>query len=213
MTSTEKLIASKREKLGTIASNKLRKEGLVPGTVYGLSKDPVAISTSLETITGHVFGGHKVLDCEIDGGTEVTIIKDIQWDTFGIRIEHFDLLRIDPDKKITVDVELLLRGNSEGVASGGNLIQNLRSVTLECLAVNVPDKIKVRINEVKIGDSILVSDLDVPEGVTFVTPESETVLHIVEPSEIEDEDLEAGDGGPAEPELIGRKEEDGDGEG
>jgi large subunit ribosomal protein L25 len=212
MTSTEKLIASKREKLGTIASNKLRKEGLVPGNVYGLSKDPVAISTSLDTITDHVFSGHKVLDCEIDGSTEITIIKDVQWDTFGIRIEHFDLLRIDPDKKITVEVEFLLRGNAAGVISGGNLIQNMRSVTVECLAVNVPDKIKVRINDVEIGGSILVSDLEAPEGVTFVTPESETVLHIVEPVEIEDEDLEA-EAGPAEPELIGRKEEDGDGEG
>jgi len=206
MSVESKIVASRRADLGSRACRRLRQEGSIPGNVYGHKQVPVAIVVSADLIDALVHGGHKVVDLEIEGAApETAMFREVQWDTFGTQIQHFDLVRVSQDERVVVEVQIEFRGNAPGVSAGGVLEQHLRSVTVECLAVQIPDVITVRLHSLEIGDSVHVSDLEVPDGVQIETAPEETVLHIVEPTEEEEPEGEEVIGA-AQPEVIGRKE-------
>jgi large subunit ribosomal protein L25 len=199
-----KIVARKRAEFGKGACRRLRRDRIVPGNVYGHQKDAIPISASEDNVEAMVRGGHKVVDLDIEGSVEKAMFREVQWDTFGRQIQHFDLIRIDADERVTVEVGIELRGNAPGVAAGGVIEQHLRELQVECLALEIPDHIVVRIHELEIGGVIHVRDLKVPEGVTVLTDPDEVVVALVQPVEIEEEPA-AAELGPAEPELIGRK--------
>ena len=212
MAISAKLVAQKREKTGKWEMRRLRKTGRTPGNVYGHHIDPVPISVTADSLDTLIHGGSKVVDVEIDGQTEKAIFRDIQWDTYGVIIQHFDLLRIDPDERVTVEVTVDLRGTAPGTASGGILDQHLRTISLECRAIEIPDSIIVRIGELQIGQAIHVSDLDVPAGMVVHNSPDTVVVQVVEPV-VEVEEPVAVEAGPAEPEVIGKKPEEPEEEG
>ena len=112
---------------------------------------------------------------------EKTLVKDVQWDTFSTHVLHIDFVRVDPDERVRVEVPVQLRGTAPGIVAGGALEQPNHSVEVECLVVEVPDAIQVRINTLQIGDYIHVSDLtELPEGVTITTSPETVLAHIVD---------------------------------
>ncbi len=181
MSSDPKLVAEPRTSTGTSSARKLRKAGRTPGNIYGHKQEPVSFSIENDVLIPILKTGHKVVDFELDGKQEKAIIQDVQWDTFSKYVQHFDLLRVDADERVHVEVALSLKGTSPGVLRGGILEQPRHSIPVDCPVIRLPDKIEVRIGKLDLGESIHVSDLELPPEVTTPLPPNEVLIHIVVP--------------------------------
>lgn len=201
--------AKTRERLGSRTCRKLRAEGRIPGNVYGHKEGSVAISVDGDTLTKAVFSGHRIVDVNLDGTVEKTMLREVQWNTFGTEILHFDLMRIDADQRVTVSVPVEVKGISPGVTSGGVLDLAFHAIEMEVLAVEIPDALVVRISDLQIGDAKVFSDLEIPPSAKVDIPDDTVIVQVNEPMEVPDEIEGEGEPGAAEPELIG-KSDDGD---
>jgi large subunit ribosomal protein L25 len=210
-----KLAAAKRTQRGSTACRRMRREGRIPGVVYGHQQEPISFEVTWESLAPVLKAGTRVVDLDVDGHVEKAMFRDIQWDTFGMAVRHIDLLRIDPNERVEVQVPIVLKGIAAGVLSGGILDHHLHNVTLECLAIQIPDGISVKIAELQIGQAIHVSELELPAN-TVVKNEPETVVvQVKQALETEEPSAEGAEAGPAQPEIVGRKvketdEEEGD---
>lgn len=183
-----KLTAQKRTGSGTANCRRLRNSGQVPGNVYGHTQDPVAVQTSHDEILGIVSKGHIAVDLEIEGQAEKAIFREVQWDTFGKQIIHFDLLRVDPEERVHIEVPIDVRGTAPGTLTGGILDVHLHSVHIDCLAYKIPSSITVRIGSLQVGDAIRVADLVLPEGLVVTNAADEIVVQVAAPRKGRDED-------------------------
>jgi large subunit ribosomal protein L25 len=203
MTTIIKVSGKPRMTLGTTACRRLRTQGRVPAVVYGHKQNPAQIVLEGEQIGSIVRSGARVVQLEVDGKTEQALIKDVQWDTFSSHLMHIDFLRVDKDERIKIEIPLQLRGTSPGVVSGGVLEMPHHTVMVECLAVDVPDFIIVRIGSLQIGGAVHVSELtDVPPGVTILTPPDTLLVHVVVPKVAPEPVAEAAAEAAAQPELV-----------
>jgi large subunit ribosomal protein L25 len=209
-----KLAVAKRSVKGSTACRRLRRAGRIPGVVYGHAIDPQDIEISWETLAPVLKAGTRVVDLDVEGHVEKAMFRDIQWDTFGVEVNHIDFLRIDPNDRVEVEVPIVLKGTAPGTLAGGILDFHLHTVTIECLAIQIPDNIPVKIGELQMEQAIHVRELELPAN-TVVKNDPETVVvqvkHIVE---VVEPTGEAGaEPGPTQPEIVGRKvKEDEEGE-
>jgi len=207
------------EESGTRACQRLRDAGQTPGVVYGNQDETVSVKADTGALRLLVDRGIRVLDIEIDGTTQKAMFRELQWDTFGIVLNHFDLLRIDAHQRIDIDVPIELRGTAPGTNSGGLLEQPLHAIRINCLAAEVPEKLTLRVHHLEIGDSITVAEIELEGDATMVLEPDTVVARVVEIREEEEEEILVDgelDAGPIEPEVIGRadddEEDDSDGE-
>lgn len=198
-----KLAAQPRTAFGKRACRHLRAEGLVPGNMYGHKEEPESVSASAKDVLTLAKAGVRVVDVSVGGKTTITVIKEVQWDQMGDRIEHFDLVRVDPEEQVTVDVHVELKGTSPGVMAGGVLEFLLRSLHCQCPVAAIPDAIIIKAADLEIGKAIHVRELDLPPNVTVINSPDLIVVQVVKPKEASAADL--GEGGPAQPEVIGKK--------
>ncbi|HET6425210.1 MAG TPA: 50S ribosomal protein L25 [Planctomycetaceae bacterium] len=205
MSKEVKLVAEPRSEQGSAACRRLRWEGLVPGNVYGHAAETTSVKVAREVITAIVKSGSKVVDLDISGKQDKALIREVQWDAFGEHITHFDLMRVDPNERVTLHVPIVLKGIAPGTMSGGVLEQPLHSITLDCLAYLIPDTITVRIGGLNVGQAIHVKDLELPESAHSQTPADAIVVHVVE---VKTKEALPGEPGAAEPEVIGKKPAD-----
>ena len=203
MAERSQLTVEKREKLGTAESRRLRSQGFVPANVYGMGKDSIAVSLKGDEIRSIVSAGEKIVEISVDGQPDTTLITEVQWDTFSLHIQHVDFQRVDPTKKVSVDVPIELRGIAPGVLAGGALEHQLHSASINCPVISLPSSLSVRINDLNIGDAITLESIELPDGAEFGLPADTVIVRVAEAVDVSDEDLEA-EVGPAEPELIGR---------
>ena len=201
-----KLAVAKRSVKGSTACRRLRRSGKIPGVVYGHQIDPLAIEVAWDSLAPVLKAGARVVDLDVEGDVEKAMFRDIQWDTFGSEVNHIDFLRIDPNDRVEVEVLIVLKGTAPGVLAGGVLDFHLHSVTIECLAIAIPDNIPVKVADLQIEQAIHVRELELPPN-TVVKNDPETVVvqvkHIVEVQEPIAEG--AAEPGPTEPEIVGRK--------
>jgi large subunit ribosomal protein L25 len=200
-----KLSVAKRTEHGSTACRRLRREGRIPGVVYGHQQDPISFVVEWETLAPVLKAGTRVVDLDVEGHIEKAMFRDIQWDTFGMAIKHIDLLRIDPNERVEVEVPVILKGIAAGALAGGILDHHLHSVTLECLAIQIPDGIPVKIAELQIGQAIHVSELELPPNTTVKNEPETVVVQVKQAIEAEEPSAEAAEAGPAQPEIVGRK--------
>jgi len=201
-----RIAARRRSELGKAAMRRLRREGLVPGNVYGHGQEAVAVALSADDIRPVVASGDHVVDLDVDGSVEKTLIRDVQWDTFSKYIQHLDFLRVDPNERVTLSVPVLIRGTAPGVISGGLLQQPLHALHIECPAIQIPDNIPVRVGALEIGQAVHVREIaDLPEGVKIIEHPDAVVVQIVKPGVVEVATADEGAIAPAEPELIKRE--------
>jgi large subunit ribosomal protein L25 len=200
------LAAQPRTGRGSQAARKLRRDGRVPAVVYGHKEDTVSVSLSLEDFGNVIRHGARVVDLRVDGKTEKALIREIQWDHLGKHVLHVDFARVAADERVVVTVPLELRGTAPGVTAGGVLDQPIHTLSVECLAISLPDSIRVNINEVQIGGVIHVRDLVLPAGVKAMA-EADAVVVQVRAAEVEAAPAAAPEAaaGQAEPEVIGRQ--------
>jgi large subunit ribosomal protein L25 len=204
MATTSTLSAEVRTDLGTSNSQRLRRNGYIPVSMYGLGQNPVKLSLSANDAMPVLLAGAHVVDIDLDGNVEMTMIREVQWDTFLTSVLHVDLQRIDPTARIEVNIAI----NTRGQVNEGVLDVHLHSLTVECPPFDVPANFSVRVGSLRIDDTVTVSDLELPEGVSTDVPGDTIVLRINVVQEIEldiaQEDMSAG----AQPEVIGAKTEE-----
>jgi large subunit ribosomal protein L25 len=135
----------------------------------------------------------------------------MQWDVWGTGILHVDFARVSADETIEVTVSVDLRGQAPGVKEGGIVEHLVHEVEIECKATAVPDKIVVNINQFKLGEAITVADLVLPAGAKCLGDPAAIVAQCVLPVAAAEEEA-VGEAGEAEPEVIGGRKEDEEGE-
>ena len=205
---TDVLNVSLREETGTKPMRRLRRQGLTPAILYGHGKENVNLSVPTAEVEAAIRRGAKMMDL---GGSlaEKALIRSVQWDAFGSQVLHLDLSRVSATESVVVNVPLELRGEAPGSKVGGMVDHHLFDVEIECPAGEIPDKLLVSIKELGLGETITVGDVPLPEHVEVLTDADAVVVSCMAqgPGE-EEEGLEAT--GAAEPEVIGRKAEDGE---
>ena len=175
-----RLEVQERETLGSRDSRRLRKEGLIPGVLYGRGKKPHAFVVPERTLRGALGGPHglhAILDVVLDDQktTHASVVKDYQQDPIRGHLTHIDLHEVRLDQPISAQVAVELLGESPGVKVGGVLTQLVREVTVEALPLEMPDRLSLDISATEIGDALRVSDLVIPGDVT-VHDDPENVL-------------------------------------
>ncbi|MEX0726841.1 MAG: 50S ribosomal protein L25 [Planctomycetaceae bacterium] len=201
MSEQVKLNLQKREKLGTAANRRLRKQQKTPGNIYGHGQDSIAVVVDGDVLHAAVVGGTHLLDFELDGKAEKAMFREVQWDAFGQVIQHFDLLRVDANERVRVSIPIELKGTAPGALAGGIVELVLHEVEIDCLAIQIPDSIVVRISDLQVGQAVHVKDLTLTEGVHVHAQPDAIVVHVVQPAMEEEKPAE----GVVEPEIIGKK--------
>jgi large subunit ribosomal protein L25 len=198
---------------GTRSTKRLRKQGLVPGVVYGGGDEPVPFAVDALALRSTLMHGSAVLDLKVDGGkAQPVIVKDVQNHPLRGEAIHLDLLRVDMNKPIHAVVVLELTGGEEapGVTEGGVLSQETRELNIEALPDDIPDSITHDVSGLEMNETLTLSVVSVPQGVTLLDDVDETVIATITPptqepveEEIETEtELVGEDGEPLEGEEL-----------
>lgn len=195
---------SSREVGHSRATRRLRREGQVPGVLYGLDKDPLSFAVDARDLRHALAGSGAVLDLELDGQKTSAVLKETQRHPVRGEIIHLDLVRVDLDQAIAavVTVELVGGEDSPGAKNGGIITQITREVNIEALPNAIPETIQFDVSAVEVNDTIGLDALTVPDGVTLLDETEDVVLVTVTPPTI-DADAEESDEIETETELVG----------
>ena len=201
-----KLEVKERERRGSRDARRLRREGMIPGVLYGNGKESFAISVperELRRVLTGAGGLHAILDVVLEGEktTHASILKDYQQDPIRGHISHVDLQEVRLDETIQASVNVQLVGEPVGAKEGGVLSQVQREINVEALPMEIPEHIDLDVSNMAIGDTLRIADLGAIEGVTFLDDPEETVLATVglptrevEPEEVTEEGEEVPEG-------------------
>ena len=201
-----------REETGKGAARRLRREGKVPGVIYGRSRDPKPLTVDPLDVNKRLYG-NAIFDLTIieDGEEkeEIAMIKDYQKDVIKDNLLHVDFQHISMDEKITVTVPIELEGSAPGVQEGGVLQKLMRELEIEALPADIPEEVVLNIGELTMGDSLQVSDLDVKDDIDIISSLDNVIVTVVAPSEeITEEVEEELEEEFIEPEVIGEEDEE-----
>jgi large subunit ribosomal protein L25 len=201
-----RLEVRERERRGSADARRLRKEGLIPGVLYGKGKPSYAISVPERELRRALTGPgglHAILDVVLDGqrSTHASILKDYQQDPLRGHISHVDFHEVRLDQPIQASVTVQLVGEPAGVKEGGVLSQVQREINVEALPMEIPEHLELDVSGMAIGDTLRLADLPASEGVTYLDDRDETVLATVtlptrevEPEEVAEEGEELPEG-------------------
>lgn len=215
------LNATLRSGSGKGDSRRLRRQGLIPASVYGEGEAPVAVTVNAKEIAGILrsdTGHNSIFKLAVDnGGAEpaTVIIKDWQVDPVKGRLLHADLLRLSMTHVTRVTVSIEVMGEPVGVKSEGGILElNTREVEVECLPGDIPEHMQVDVAHLNIGDHVMVSDLIYDrDKVKVLTDQNQIVAGVLAPRLAEEAAPTAGEATEAaagEPEVIkkGKSEEE-----
>jgi large subunit ribosomal protein L25 len=201
--------AVSRDVQGKGASRRLRREGMVPGIIYGAGKDPVQVATRHNKLVQHLeneaFYSH-VLTAKVDGKSERVVLKDLQRHPSKPFILHFDLLRVAEGESLKMHVPLhfINEETAPGIKAGGKASHTLTDVEVICEPQNLPEFIEVDMGAMDVGDTIHLTELKLPEGVELVAlthgddADHDTgvvVIHAAKGGAADEESAEEGEGG------------------
>ena len=194
------LQSEKRSERGKNMARQLRRNGRLPGVVYGDSggqsaRDAVAVSVDpdeLSRILHSDSGVNTLIGLTIDSGQpDQVLIKDYQLHPITRELLHVDFYRLAMDKAITVAVPVVLKGEAEGVKMQGGLIAfEQREFSIECLPTEIPEHVEVDVSDLMIGQGVRVQDL--LEGVSWkpVTDAATLIVHVIAPKVEEEPEAE-----------------------
>ena len=185
----EKYKAIERSK-DTCSTYSLLNKGMVPGIIYGKGTEPTKIAFENKVLLKLMHTGafySTILDLDIEGKNEKVLPKQLQYHPVTDKLIHFDFLRVQNDTKVTVEVpvEFLNQDTCPGLKKGGVLNLVRREVELSCNANNIPDKLQFDLNKSEIGDSIKISNIALPDGVTPTITDRDFVVATVVPPTVE----------------------------
>ena len=209
------LRAKTRTETGKRAARLMRKDGLIPAVVYGHGQPTVSVTLNEHDVELAIQHGERILEIRIGNDKmENVLIKDIQWDTFGQVALHVDLTRVDLDELIRVTIPIVLRGTPAGAVDGGIIQQTASEVEIEVAVRDIPDDVRISVAPLVVGDTLVMSDLALPDGAKLLTDPGTRICALIVVAEEVEAEAEAegeGEGEGGQPEVIGGKpEEDGE---
>jgi len=216
----EKVIlkAEIREEFGKEAGSRMRKAGIVPAVVYKKASKALSLKVDAKELFHvlHTSAGANVIiglsiaskdKAHANKRDKTVIIKEIQYEPIKGDVLHLDFHEISLTDKINVSIAIETKGEPEGVkADGGTLDHPTKELNVECLPTEIPERIDVHVETLKIGDTIRVKDLSVPAGITVLNDPEQTVCSVV-PPKVEEEvtEEEIATEAATEPEVIREK--------
>jgi len=189
---------------GSRAARRLRRQGFVPGVVYGTGES-TPFRVDARELRHALREGSAVLDLSFDGSARPVILKDEQRHAFRDETVHIDFLEVNLSEKISTTVQVELEGADEspGVKSGGVIEHVTRELNIEALPTDIPERIVVNVSGLDVAATMNLNEVSAPEGVEFLDDPDETVIATVTvPTEIEEPEVEE------ETELVGEEGEE-----
>ena len=213
---TEKIIleAVVRNGSGSGPSNELRRQGAVPGVVYGEGKPSVAVQVNAKELSRALntkAGSNVLITLRVKGATappeSLVLIKELQHHALSHGILHVDFHQVSLTKRITVNVPLAFKGESPGVKKEGGVLEHLRwDIEVSCLPTEIPPEIPVDISGLELNKVIHVKEIAVPPGVKVtIDPELPVITCIIPKEEVLPTPAEAAAAETTEPEVIKQK--------
>lgn len=199
MTQTPELTAVVRDRAGKGAARAVRREGLVPGVIYGGKQEPLLISMAYKELMKEVETGRflsTVYTLDVDGKKVPVLPRDVQFEPVRDFLIHVDFLRIVKDTRLAVAVPVVFINEelSPGIKRGGVLNTVRHEVELECPADAIPDEITIDLTGTDIGDSIHISSVKLPENVSPVITDRDFTIATIATPAAGVEDAEEGEG-------------------
>lgn len=203
------LEANFRDKINKAERNKIRKEGRVPGIYYSKHEKPMAFNVDEKDINPLVFtSARNMILLKVKGKEEQEcFLKNVQFDPVTDKIVHFDLLGLKRGEKFQLNIPVSFVGNSVGVKEGGVLQIGSHRLFVECLPKDVPQSLEIDIENLNIGDTIHIKDLNF-ENITILTPADSVVVSVTHPKVEAEPVVDALEEGMPEPEVIGKTDEE-----
>src|SRR5215210_4263884 len=186
---TTKLSISSREPGSSRATRRLRREGRVPGVLYGGGDEPLAFAVNERELRHALAARGAVVELQIDGSATPAVLKDSQVHPVRGETMHVDFLRVDLRQSIsaTVPLEFVGAEDAPGVREGGVLEHVTREITIEALPNDIPQAIQVDVSGMAVNDTLLLSSVTPPDGVTLTDDLEETVVATLTPPSIDAE--------------------------
>jgi large subunit ribosomal protein L25 len=197
------LQVEKRDLHGKRNAKRLRSAGRVPAVIYGHGKQAVSVAVPAEQIRAAIRHGARVVQLK-GAASDSALIRDLQYDTYGLEILHVDFTRVSAHERVKVKVPLELKGTAAGQKEGGMIEHLIHEIEIECPVASIPDKITVNIASLALEGAIEIGQIPVPEGIKVLSSKDEVAVHCVKPKAEGEEEAPIG-GEAVEPELI-RKE-------
>lgn len=202
-----RLAASPRTLMGSRNTLRIRKAGKLPAVIYGHKQEPLHVTVDKNEFIELAHRNVHLLEISVGSNSEPCLIKELQWDHLGSNVIHVDLARVDLTEKVTLEVEIELVGEPIGTKQAGAFLQQFHNVIeIQCLATQIPELIKVDVTHLKVDEHLEVKDIKLPEGVTAVTDGDVAIAGVV----VAVAEEEPAGGTTAEPEVIGKKLEEGE---
>ena len=165
--------------LGTRPSRRLRREGRVPGVVYGMGGDSVAVAVDARELRSALntdAGLNALLTLEVDGDRQLGLVKDLQHHPIRDEVIHVDFIRVDADVEVEVDVRMVLVGDAPAVTNEGGVVdQAAFSIRVLAKPEAIPNELSIDISAMTMGDTLRAGDIDLPDGVELVGDPEEAV--------------------------------------
>ncbi|MGB1531619.1 MAG: 50S ribosomal protein L25 [Acidimicrobiales bacterium] len=186
------LVLNTEEKttIGSRSSRRLRRDGKVPGVLYGLGQDPEIFSVDYGDLRGALTtdaGLNALIQLSIKGTNQLSILKTLQRHPVKDEVIHVDFVRVDPSQELAVEVPIVLEGVAKKVTDQNGMVdQTMFSLSVLSLPDSIPNELTADVSELEINDAIRVSDVVLPEGVrTEVDPEEAIAVGTVTRSTME----------------------------
>ena len=189
-----KVVAELREQFGKGFARRLRAAGKIPAVIYGHGTAPVHVALPGHQVFLLVRRANAVLELEINGEQQLTLVKDVQKDPVHQIIEHIDLLVVKKGEKIQVDVPVVVTGES---FAGTIAVQDATSVALEVEATHIPGNVEVSVEGLEEGAQITAADITLPRGATLLADPGTLIVAVSVPAAPVEDEAEATEGDEA----------------
>lgn len=202
------LVAESRELPTKGKNRRLRNTGKLPAIVYGkgINAMPIAVDYREfgKIIATH--GSNVLITLKMLGGDQTVMVREIQKHPIKGELIHVDFMKVALDEKIETVVPIVFKGDAEGVRQGGVLQHQLRELTIKALPTRIPEHIEVDISGLKIGESLKVSSISVPDDLEVLNDGEEVIALVLAPKAAEEAEEPAE--GAKEPELVTKEKDE-----
>lgn len=200
-----------RAGVGSGASRKLRRQGMVPAVVYGHG-DPAAVAVEaahFQRIVSPEQFGSQIVHLQVDArDAGLALVKSVQLNTLTHQLLSIELQRVSSQERLHVSVAIVLEGEPAGARGGGVLEQFMHSVNLRCRATDVPAALHFDISPLHVGDSVHVAQLALPADCELLDKPDDVVVMLAPPTKMALEEPAVTEGGVTGPELTGEAQQD-----
>lgn len=189
-TVTAVLKAERRSGKGSRDASRARRDGKVPVNVYGHGEANEHLLTDAHALDLALKTEQQVFTLDVEGKEESCLVREVQYDTFGLHVLHVDFARVDLKEEVEVEVPIEIAGQAKGVNDGGTLVTQHPAIWVKCRADSIPAHIEVDVTEVEMGHAIHAGEVTLPKGVKLdeqkMDPETAIVGVVAPKAEVEE---------------------------